>query len=56
MANYAMAPKKRWYVTEEGKEIVQPFPNTEYECQITIDRLVEENEKRILTIESATLS
>ena len=55
MANYAMAPKKRWFVLEDGKRINEPFPNTEAECQLMIDRLTEdlpEDVTRNLTIES----
>ena len=50
-----MAPKKRWFVLEDGKRINEPFPNTEAECQLMIDRLTEdlpEDVTRNLTIES----
>ena len=56
MANYAMAPKKRWFVLEDGERINEPFPNTEAECQLMIDRLTEDLPEdatpRNLTIES----
>ena len=55
MANYAMAPKKRWHVMEDGNNLGYPFPNTEAECQLMIDRLTEdlpEDVTRNLTIES----
>jgi hypothetical protein len=55
MANYAMAPKKRWFVLEDGKRIAEPFPNTESECEFMIERLnegLEEKQIRNLTVES----
>tara|TARA_R110000868_G_scaffold250968_1_gene507714 strand:+ start:1047 stop:1229 length:183 start_codon:yes stop_codon:yes gene_type:complete len=58
MANYAMAPKKRWYVAEDGKEIAQPFPNNQYQCEVIIEQLndgLEENQFRNLTIGSEVI-
>lgn len=49
--SYAMAPKKRWFVLEDGKRISEPFPNTEYECKLVIDGLQDEQRTRNLTIE-----
>ena len=50
--SYAMAPKKRRFVLEDGKRISEPFPNTEYECELVIDGLQDEERTRNLTIES----
>jgi hypothetical protein len=55
MPNYGVAPKKRWFVLEDGKRIKEPFPNTEAECELIIERLnegLEEKQTRNLTVES----
>jgi len=58
MANYAMAPKKRWYVAEDGKELLepQPYPNNQYQCEVIIEQLNAELEvTRNLTVESEVI-
>lgn len=58
MANYAMAPRKRWYVAEDGKVITQPFPNNQYQCELIITQLndgSEETALRNLTVESEVI-
>lgn len=53
-----MAPRKRWYVAEDGKVITQPFPNNQYQCELIITQLndgSEETALRNLTVESEVI-
>tara|TARA_Y100000385_G_C12733743_1_gene483833 strand:- start:326 stop:505 length:180 start_codon:yes stop_codon:yes gene_type:complete len=58
MANYGVAPKKRWFVAEDGKELLEarPYPNNQYQCEVIIERLNAELEvTRNLTVESEVI-